>query len=77
LCGQIRSDSYLAEASKRFSDQSVHYSLACFLFNLSGFGTGLFQGALRRIRETAPQRGGNGESTSMPKSEVGPNRKAE
>jgi transposase-like protein len=36
-----------------------------------------FEGALRRIRETAPQSGGNGENTSTPKSEVGPDRKAE
>lgn len=36
-----------------------------------------FEGALRRIRETAPRNGGNGETTSTPKSEVGPNRKAE
>src|SRR5580692_11143327 len=36
-----------------------------------------FEGALRRIRETAPQSGGNGETTSTPKSEVGPDRKAE
>jgi transposase-like protein len=36
-----------------------------------------FEGALRRIRETAPRSGGNGETTSTPKSEVGPDRKAE
>ena len=36
-----------------------------------------FEGALRRIRETTPQSGGNGENTSTPKSEVGPDRKAE
>src|SRR5580700_3275147 len=36
-----------------------------------------FEGALRRIRETAARSGGNGEITSTPKSEVGPNRKAE
>jgi transposase len=36
-----------------------------------------FEGALRRIRETAPRSGGNGESTSTLKSAVGPDRKAE
>jgi transposase len=36
-----------------------------------------FESALRRIRETAPQSGDNGESTSTPRSEVERGRKAD
>lgn len=36
-----------------------------------------FESALRRIRETAPQSGANGENTSTPRSEVESERKAD
>ncbi len=36
-----------------------------------------FESALRRIRETAPQNGDNGENTSTPRSEVESDRKAD
>jgi hypothetical protein len=36
-----------------------------------------FESALRRIRDTAPSSGGDGENTSTPKSAVEPQRKAD